>query len=57
MKAKAFIPTDKIIERLRYENPWWISQEIPSGYKNMSKRFYFNLFQKSFGINGATSCG
>lgn len=44
MKAKTFIPLDKIIERLRYENPWWVTQEIPSGYKNMSKRLYFNLF-------------
>jgi predicted AAA+ superfamily ATPase len=44
MKAKSFIPSDKIIERLQYENPWWITQEIPLGYKNMSKRLYFNLF-------------
>lgn len=44
MKAKAFIPSDKIIERLQYENPWWNTKEIPSGYKNMSKRLYFNLF-------------
>lgn len=38
------IPTEKIIERLRYENPWWITQEIPSLYKEMSKRLYFELF-------------
>lgn len=44
MKAKAFIPSDKIIERLQYENPWWITKEIPSGYKALSKRLYFNLF-------------
>lgn len=44
MKAKAFIPSDEIIERLQYENPWWITKEIPSGYKALSKRLYFNLF-------------
>jgi len=44
MKAKAFIPSDKIIERLQYENPWWNTKEISSAYKSMSKRLYFNLF-------------
>lgn len=38
------IPTDKIIERLRYENPWWITKEIPKTYSAMSKRLYFDLF-------------
>ena len=38
------IPTAKIIERLRYENPWWITKEIPKTYSSMSKRLYFDLF-------------
>lgn len=38
------IPTEKIIERLRYENPWWITKEIPSTFSAMSKRLYFDLF-------------
>lgn len=38
------IPTKKIIERLQYENPWWISKEIPVLYKSMSRRLYFDLF-------------
>ncbi|WP_288368746.1 ATP-binding protein [Roseivirga thermotolerans] len=38
------IPTEKIIERLRYENPWWITKEIPKAYSLMSKRLYFDLF-------------
>ena len=38
------IPTEKIIERLRYENPWWITKEIPSTYSSMSRRLYFDLF-------------
>jgi len=38
------IPEDKIIERLRYENPWWASKEIPEVYSKMHKRLYFDLF-------------
>ncbi|MEM6515167.1 MAG: AAA family ATPase, partial [Bacteroidota bacterium] len=38
------IPTEKIIERLRYENPWWITKKIPDTYSSMSKRLYFDLF-------------
>jgi predicted AAA+ superfamily ATPase len=38
------IPTAKIIERLRYENPWWVTKEIPKTYSAMSKRLYFDLF-------------
>ena len=38
------IPTEKIIERLRYENPWWVTKEIPKTFSAMSKRLYFRLF-------------
>lgn len=44
MNAPKLIPTEKIIERLRYENPWWITKEIPEFYGSMSKRLYFDLF-------------
>ena len=44
MNNSRLIPTGKIIERLQYENPWWITQEIPTVYKEMSKRLYFELF-------------
>lgn len=44
MSNSRLIPTEKIIERLQYENPWWITQEIPTVYKQMSKRLYFDLF-------------
>src|SRR5690606_39594075 len=42
--ALPIFPTEKIIERLRYENPWWITKEIPNTYSSMSKRLYFDLF-------------
>lgn len=38
------IPTEKIVERLRYENPWWVTKEIPELYSAMSNRLYFDLF-------------
>jgi predicted AAA+ superfamily ATPase len=38
------IPTEKIVERLRYENPWWVTKQIPKAYTSMSKRLYFDLF-------------
>jgi len=44
MSISRLIPTEKIIERLQYENPWWVTQEIPTVYKEMSKRLYFDLF-------------
>lgn len=44
MENKTLIPTEKIIERLRYENPWWINGQIPETYRGMAKRLYFDLF-------------
>ena len=44
MNFLSVIPTEKIVERLHYENPWWVSKEIPNNYKKMSKRLYFDLF-------------
>lgn len=38
------IPTEKIIERLSYENPWWIKKQVPEVYNSMAKRLYFSLF-------------
>ncbi len=44
MSRLNLIPTEKIIERLRYENPWWINKKIPETYSAMEKRLYFKLF-------------
>ncbi|MDX2247172.1 MAG: ATP-binding protein [Bacteroidia bacterium] len=44
MSNLTLIPPEKIIERLRYENPWWVSQKIPDTYSTMAKRLYFDLF-------------
>lgn len=44
MTYSRLIPTEKIIERLKYENPWWTTKEIPETYRNMALRLYFDLF-------------
>lgn len=44
MARKDFIPTTQLAERLRYENPWWVSKQVSELYGSMSKRLYFNLF-------------
>jgi len=44
MSDIGLIPTEKILERLHYENPWWISSEIPEAYGQLRKRAYFSLF-------------
>lgn len=44
MNISSLIPTEKIIERLRYENPWWVNKQTPETYNLMSKRLYFDLF-------------
>ncbi len=44
MSSLNLIPTEKVIERLRYENPWWINRQIPETFSAMSKRLYFDLF-------------
>jgi predicted AAA+ superfamily ATPase len=44
MASKGLIPAHRIIERLRYENPWWVTKTIPETFKAMSKRLYFDLF-------------
>lgn len=44
MNGLSLIPTEKIVERLRYENPWWVNKQIPEVYSSMAKRLYFSLF-------------
>lgn len=38
------IPTEKRMERLQYENPWWNTGKIQQVYQEMSKRLYFDIF-------------
>lgn len=33
-----------IIDRLKFENPWWVSGKIEEDYQNLQQRKYFELF-------------
>lgn len=44
MKNYSLIPTEKIIERLQFENPWWVNNQIPELFNTMQRRLYFDLF-------------
>ena len=35
---------DQIIERIKFENPWWQLNNIDAYYLKMRKREYFNIF-------------
>lgn len=38
------ISDDLKLDRIRYENPWWLSNDIEIQYKEMKSRLYFDLF-------------
>ncbi len=44
MSNRGLIPVQKIIERLSYENPWWVNKQIPEVYNTMAERLYFKIF-------------
>src|SRR5690606_5960693 len=44
MKNSYSIPTAKIQERLRFENPWWSSNNPASLIADLPRRLYFDLF-------------
>ncbi|MEO9966772.1 MAG: ATP-binding protein [Reichenbachiella sp.] len=35
----------QIIDRLKFENPWWVRKEIEDFYNEMPRRLYFDLFK------------
>jgi predicted AAA+ superfamily ATPase len=36
---------EQIIQRIRFENPWWQSKKVDEYYGKMKRRLYFNLFK------------
>lgn len=38
------ISKEQIIDRIKFENPWWISGEIEEEYIEMNRRLYFDSF-------------
>ena len=39
------VSKSQVIDRLRFENPWWKDGHIEDDYRNMSPRLYFDLFK------------
>ncbi len=35
----------QVIDRIKFENPWWITGHIEDDYNEMSRRLYFDLFK------------
>ena len=35
----------QIVDRLKFENPWWVSKEIEEFYNEMPRRLYFEIFK------------
>lgn len=35
---------EQILDRLRFENPWWVTGSIEDYYNSMQRRLYFDLF-------------
>lgn len=38
------IPEEKILERIQFENPWWINHQIAPALDKMNRRLYFERF-------------
>lgn len=38
------ISEDLVIDRLKYENPWWVTGKTEEEYNSMKRRLYFSLF-------------
>ena len=39
------ISKKQILDRIRFENPWWIDDHIEADYQEMPRRLYFELFK------------
>ena len=39
------ISKKQVLDRIRFENPWWIDGYIEEDYNSMSRRLYFELFK------------
>jgi len=40
------ITEEQVLERIRFENPWWVEGKVDSFYDSMKRRLYFNLFYR-----------
>lgn len=38
------LPKEQVINKIKFENPWWETNKIDEYFSSMKKRLYFNLF-------------
>ncbi len=39
------VAKEQIIDRIKFENPWWIDNQIEKDYNDMPRRAYFEIFK------------
>jgi len=39
------VSKNQVLDRIRFENPWWVDGEIESDYNEMQRRLYFEIFK------------
>jgi hypothetical protein len=39
------VPKKQVLDRIRFENPWWVTGDIADDYKKLPRRLYFELFK------------
>lgn len=39
------VAEEQILDRIRFENPWWIDKQIERDYNDMPRRAYFDIFK------------
>jgi predicted AAA+ superfamily ATPase len=40
------ISEDQVLQKIQFENPWWLKQAVSAEYNAMPRRLYFRSFQK-----------
>jgi len=40
------IAISQVLDRIRFENPWWIQGEIDHYFRDMPRRGYFQRFEE-----------
>ena len=39
------VSQEQIVDRIKYENPWWVDSQIEKDYNDMPRRAYFEIFK------------
>lgn len=52
MKNLKAFSEDQIIDKIKFENPWWQNNKVEDYYTSMKRRLYFDLFRPLVNRNG-----